>query len=224
MPNASNYYDNRYLTSNLSDATLIKHERNIGLDYKIKSDWQSEEKNNAELVGSLSSTNNQASRTLFKPYENNNNKYGDTSKNTPANLNINETLNYYQLLTLFYHNFNLTSSASTSHKQEYIKNFPNKLPKISNSEVIAEKDSDTNNSNELKIPNPWTYSPKERKLSQLVTSTPETNNRKFSVNNENKSKEDGSESIKQMTSTYLSMTRSLGLEDDDALNLVSFIL
>lgn len=244
MANVSNFYDNRYLTSNLPDTTLnIKHERNIGLDYKIKKDWE-EEKSNSELVGSLSSnmgfTHNQASRTLFKPYENNNNnKLGDSSKNTPINLNINETLNYYQLLTLFYHNFNLTNS-SPSQKQENIKIVPNNIPKIANYLISIEKsekgmnsqkDKDLNFScSELKIPTPakaWTdiqNSPNttNSKIPQLVTSTPETNVRSFPI--KNKTRENGSEAVKQMTSTYLSMTRSLGLEDDDALNLVSSYL
>lgn len=242
MANVSNYNDNRYLTSNLSDTTLIKHERKVGLNYKIKSDWE-EEKSNSELVGNLSSeigfANNQASRTLFKPYENNNNKYGDSPKSIPVNPNLNDTLNYYQLLTIFYHNFNLTNSSS-SQKLKDIKTIPSNMCRNSNQFINSEtmeKDSqkikistnDEISCNELKIPDlakAWVnvhHSPNvmNRKTPQLATSTPEPVVKSFSDNNKSKTREDGSEAVKQMTSTYLSMTRSLGLEDDDALNLVS---
>lgn len=260
IANASNYYDNRYLTSNLSDTTHVKHERSIGLD-KIKSDWE-EKKSNSELIlaENLSSDigiSNQTSRSLFKPYENNNNnKYVDCTKDTPeqkssynlltpGNFNLNETINYYQLLTLFYHNFNLTNFGSTQ-KQEKTVNSPydflNKRLSPSNyrmnSETDIEKDSIKNSQdisvhkdlhfscNELKIPTPtkgWTnvgHSPNSlnTKMAMLVTSTPEANLKNC---NEHNSKENGSEAVKQMTSTYLSMTRSFGLKDDDALNLVS---
>uniref|UniRef100_A0A336KST7 CSON015343 protein n=1 Tax=Culicoides sonorensis TaxID=179676 RepID=A0A336KST7_CULSO len=223
----NNYYDNnQYLAENaVSITSKTKHEKSVELTrYDFENDkhnWNNETKSHKESFG--------PHQGLFKPYENNNNKYAEP---TPISLSLNQSLTYYQLLKLFYSNLNTVSTENPIKSQGY-NDIHEKSTSLDSCDNIKDNnitykecsnENETSNSyhSHLKIPTPVkSWNKNSIKSMNIMTSTPDNT---VKAKMQTKLNKNETEVVKQMTSTYLKMTRSFGLHDDDALDLVSFFI